>query len=223
MIRSMTVGVIALAAAPLLAVAQVSLDGVIGPEWTSATTLTVTHNAAAPVNNFGAPTNQTAGAAYNTYFRIDSGWVYFAVATNGTGGSSNGNFSNLYLGSLAAGSNIGFEVTNNHFFVPGGATGFNNLSLPVGQRAEWATNPGVIELAIPFSFFTSDPLGMGFTPTPSGGSIRWNMSQSFGYSVAGGQSFYGSQRLGTGTIPTPGAAALGAIALAGLANRRRRA
>jgi len=215
------VGTFVLAATPFAALAQVGLDGVIGAEWAGATVKTVSHDPAAPTSNFGAPTNQTAFAAYDTYFRVDSGWVYLAVATNGTGGGSAGDFANVYLGSIGAGSNIGFEVINNNFFVPGVPGNFNNLALPAGQRAEWSIASGVVELAIPFSFFQTDPLAMGFAPTPDGGTVRWNLSQSFGYSVAGGASFYGTDRLGAGVIPTPASAmVLGVAAL--VARRRRR-
>lgn len=217
------VGAVVVAASSVAAFGQVDVDGVIGTEWTGAQVNTVTYNSAAPTSNFGAPTNETVGAAYNTYFRIDAGWVYFAVATNGTGGTSAGNFANLYISSNNAGSGIGMQVTGDTFFIPSTSQPFANSSLPVGQRAVWDETPGVIELAIPFSFFQNDPLGMNFATTPNGGTVRWNLSQSFGYSVAGGQSFYGDDRLGAGVIPVPGA---GMIAFAGMAiaaGRRRRA
>ena len=82
---------------------------------------------------------------------------------------------------------------------------------------------GVIEIAIPWSFLVTNPLNaVPFTLNP-GDTILIRGSQSFGYSMAGGVSYYGANRLGAFTyvVPAPGAATL--IGLAGLvASRRRR-
>src|SRR5262249_5063687 len=62
-----------------------------------------------------------------------------------------------------------------------------------------ATSPMMIEAAFPWSVFTSDPLGMGYPLATS--EVQLRLSQSFGYSVAGG-SFYGDARLGTYPVPS---------------------
>jgi hypothetical protein len=82
---------------------------------------------------------------------------------------------------------------------------------------------GVIEVAIPYSFFMSDPLAMGFGLAST--QLRWNLSQSLGLTVAGGTGFNTpgglDERLGLITIPAPSAAAM--MCVAGLmASRRRR-
>lgn len=205
------------------AFAQTGIDGVIdlslGGDWAGpgVITNTVLYNPAAPLGNFGAPTNENHVTAYTTYMRGDGAYIYLAVAGNTSGGGSGGaglSFLNAYLSTTGTGSNIGLEVNNDRFFTPGVAGFF-----AAGAWSTYADNAttGVVEVAIPYSFFTSDPLSMGFG---SGATmVQWRLSQALGYSVAGGAS-YGNDRLGVVQLPTPGAAAL--MGLGGLAALRRR-
>ena len=201
--------------------AQTGIDGVIGSEWTGATSVLVPY----PVN--------ADQVAYRTYFRTDASYAYFAVSADSSQGgaySSAFNFANFYIGTNAGvnNSNIGMEVTNDRFFVPGVPGYYNNN---VGTGVVWSNSgTGTIELAIPFTFFTSDPLGMGIGTA----THAWfRTSQSFGYNFVSGASVnsnsspfpsgpgtYALERFGIAAIPTPGAAAL--MGVSGLAALRRR-
>jgi hypothetical protein len=207
------------AAAGSAALAQTGVDGTIGAEWAGATSILVPYS--------GASNNASADqVAYRTYFRTDATYAYFAVSqSSGDGGSYNSsvNFANLYFGTSTAinGSTIGMEVTNDRFFVPGVPGYFNNT---VSTGVVWSNSgTGTIELAIPFSFFTSDPLAMGYAPATH---VWFRTSQSLGYNFVAGSTlntnmvFGVNERFGIALIPTPGAAAL--LGLAGLAATRRR-
>jgi hypothetical protein len=219
-----------LAAASSGAFAQVGVDGAIGAEWAGATSVLVPYPSSADQ------------VAYRTYFRTDASYAYFAVSADATQGGSYSNafnFSNIYIGTQATvnNSNVGMEITNNRFFVPGVFTGgpLNDGYYPAGALTSWANSgTGTIELAIPLSFFTSDPLAMGIGPATH---VWFRSSQSFGYNLVTGSSVnpnfspfiattnpvtYARERFGIAEIPTPGAAAL--LGVGGLmATRRRRA
>ena len=110
-------------------------------------------------------------------------------------------------------------TTNQKAFIP--ATGVPTTYTTAADDIHHAVAPGVIEFAVPVSFLTSDPRGMGFPQAAS--AVQLRLSQSFGYSVAGGTSYGEAERLGVVAVPEPaglGVVALGAAALAG---RRRRA
>ena len=199
--------------------AQTGVDGTIGSEWAGATSVLVPYS--------GLSNNASADqVAYRTYFRTDATYAYFAVAQSGAdGGSFNSavNFANLYFGTSNAigSSTIGMEVTNDRFFVPGVPGYFNNT---VATGVVWSNSgTGTVELAIPFSFFTSDPLGMGYAPATH---VWFRSSQSFGYNFVFGNNlntnpvFGVAERFGIAEIPAPGAAAL--LGIAGLAATRRR-
>ena len=223
MIRTASVSlVLALASS---AFAQTGIDGVIDltpvtGDWSGpgVITNTVFFNPGAPTSNFGSPTSENHLSAYTTYMRGDGSYIYLAVAGNTSGGGSGGAgmaFLNAYLSTTGTGSNIGLEVGNDNFFIPGGAGGFSALGI-----TDWDNNQttGVVEVAIPYSFFTSDPLSMGFGTGAT--FVQWRLSQALGYSVAGGTS-YGDNRLGIIQLPTPGAAALAGVGLLASARRRR--
>lgn len=220
-----TVSILTVLAFAGAASAQVGIDGVIGAEWSApgVTVKTVSYNPAAATSNFGTPGPDNHTVAYTTYFRADSTYVYAAVAGNphqGFTGYSGLNFMNIYIGAQGLGSTVGLEVLNNNFFRPGLAGSYNGTGY--NTYASDSVN-GIIEVAIPISFFQNDPLAMGFATNAPGQGIRWNLSQSLGYSVAGGAANFGADRLGliTTAIPAPGAA--GVLGLFGaLAARRRR-
>lgn len=209
-----------------MALAQLAVDGVIGAEWSGpgVTTRSIAYDVNAPLSNFGTPGTTNHAVAYTTYFRGDSSFIYAAVAVDPAGGGSAAGlqFANLYFSSTLANGGIAMEVTNNRFFRGGVNTGGPNDDgyWPAGSYATWVSNAtsGVIELAIPTSFFFNDPLGIGFATSVD--RVRFNLSQSFGYSVAGGASNYGDERLGVYIVPAPGAAAV--LGLAGFAAARRR-
>lgn len=222
--------------------AQVGVDGVLGAEWSSTTPTSVLYNAAAPLGNFGTPTNQNHTVAYDIYLRSDSTYVYGLLKANPAGSGNDGwstanNFANLYFSTnpfgyagTASGS-IGFELLNDKAFKPGVA-GYlpGNLSsfglvtaLNAGSDYSGGGQGAVIEFALPWNYFYSDPQAAPFAPiTATNNALRLNLSQSFGYSVAGGNADYGTNRLGVLTAPVPEPASIAALGLGILALKRRR-
>lgn len=208
--------------------APVDVDGIIGLEWTGASIKSVGFNPAAAEGNFGAPTNENKYVAYDILTRNDGNYAYVALVSRadlGGATSSAHQYTNLYFGGHTS---VGFEVLSGNAFRPGlpGSYPFASLDGTANEifHSENFGSQYVIEVAVPLSFFTSDPLAMGFNTlsgAPGDSFLRLNLSQSYGYSVAGGQAFYGDDRLGSfGNIPAPSAAGL--LALAGLAASRRR-
>jgi hypothetical protein len=209
-------------AASVASAAPVGVDGTIGAEW-GAATATVSFNAAAAQSNFGAPGTENHIVGYSVYTRSDANYLYVAVAANGATGGND--FANLYFDTDAiAGSNFGIEVNNDRFFVPSAVPGpYTNDTLGL---ATYAVTAGVVELALDWSLLMTDPYGMGFPAVAPGGKVILRLSQSFGYSVAGGPT-YGVDRLGAvfaplaQSVPEPGSFALAGLALAGLGLSRR--
>ncbi|MDQ2779226.1 MAG: PEP-CTERM sorting domain-containing protein [Pseudomonadota bacterium] len=211
--------------------APVGVDGVLGPEWTGVPVALVAHDAAAPQSNFGSPGPTTAGASYSVRIRSDSDFYYGFLQITGDAASAAGNFANLYFDTdpLANnGSDVGFEITNNQYFIAG-AAGFHDASAYL--TFDSASHPGSIEFAISNSFFTSGPLaGMDYPDgyPAAAADVVLSLSQSFGYSVAGGAS-YGPTRLGSApvagaaAVPEPASMALvlAALGALGFAGRRR--
>ena len=223
---------------PTIVSAQVSVDGHLGAEWAGITPTEVFYNAAAPESNFGSPTNGADVTGYKIYMRSDATWLYTALVT--TDGRTSGGqlFANLYYSLRfgagpvgTGGSSIGFEVTNDRAFSPGNPGYFNDNGSNEIQFAtsSGAGDPDIIESAIKLSVFTNNDLGVApYAPDASPVGIRLNLSQAFGYSVAGGQAAYGDTRLGyvplsSTSTPEPATYVLvgSGLALLGIVKRKR--
>jgi hypothetical protein len=187
--------------------AAITIDGNVGgAEWSGAGVVNVGYDPGAPLGNFGSPSNVNHAEAYDIYTKGDANYFYVGLLA-----LANDNpvvlFSNLYFDTnppAADGSDLGFELTNDQAFIPGVPGYYGPVSgsgVLFASTPGTATTPNMIEAAIPWSFFTADPLGMGFPLATPGSSVTLRLSQSLGYSVAGGES-YGANRLGNVAVPT---------------------
>ncbi|THD62339.1 PEPxxWA-CTERM sorting domain-containing protein, partial [Phenylobacterium sp.] len=117
-------------------------------------------------------------------------------------GPTNGlNFANLYFDLDPAnnnGSDLGFEIGNNDAFIPGVSGSVSPLA-----GMTYALGTDSFEFSISNSYFTTAIPGLDYYPghdlAAPGGEVTLRLSQSFGYSVAGGDS-YGPDRLGSVTL-----------------------
>ena len=182
--------------------ATIVVDGTLDAAY-GAPTSSVAYNPAAPISNFGAPTNESNAIAYDIYMKEDGGNVYLFLQTNpGQGQTSAGGFANLYFDldpGQNNGSDLGFEVTNNLAFIPGVS---GSVAAPLVQ---FAGDTNHLEIMIPDSYFTAPIAGLSYYPghnfvSAADPDLTLRLSQSFGYSVAGGDS-YGDDRLGRVTLP----------------------
>ena len=224
---------------------QVGVDGSRGSEWTGITATSVLYDVAAPTSNFGTPTNKNHTVAYDIYLRSDNNYIYGFFETKPAGAGNDSYdptllFTNLYfstnpfgLGGSGSGS-IGFELQNDRAFKPGGSGylagtlssfGFVQVTVP-GTAYGSGGNPSLVEFAAPWSYFTTDPQGAPFVPLDAtNNKLRLNLSQSFGYSVAGGDADYGSNRLGVLTyspVPEPASFTILGLGVLALLKRKRK-
>ena len=223
---------VALVSAP--AAHAVTVDGTLDAAYGAAKS-TVTYLPGAPESNFQAPTPYTDAIGYSIYLTSDANYVYGFLQASGPG-QAVASFANIYWDLDPAngnGSDIGFELSPTHAdaFVAGVS---GSVDTPDVKTAASADGLG-IEFAIPTADFTGPIAGLdyqGFNGFAADGSnIVLRLSQSFGYSVAGGPT-YGDDRLGAVQVGMPTSAApepatwalmMAGVGLAGAALRRRRA
>ncbi len=208
----------ALIGASTISFSQVGVDGLLGAEWSGYTPTHVTHDDFAPTGNFGAPGPTTAGSDYDIYLRGDSQYLYGLVTVTGTPEANAGAFANLYFDldpQNANGSDWGMEVTNHQAFVPG-QPGYYGLGSNLVEDHSTGTS---VEFGLKWSYLMDggnpDVTFYGAGPVLPGGKVVLRLSQSFGYSVAGGAS-YGPDRLGAAFAPVPEPATMSMLAAGGL-------
>lgn len=197
---------------------------------------TVAYSPAAPTSNFDAPTAASNAVGYDIYSTSDTNFYYgFLRARPDRGGTGIGAFANLYFDLDPAngnGSDLGFEITNKRAFLPGYSGYAENLLIQYAI----GTNGNTLEFAIPISYFTGQIAGLNYNNpdyanqqfiSSSNPDTVLRLSQSFGYSVAGGAA-YGVDRLGRTTlvaptaVPEPASLAVFGAGLLGLSFVRRR-
>lgn len=226
MFKRFALGAFMAATAASAAQAAILVDGALDDAYGNPTA-TVFFNPAAPTGNFGMPTNENHNVGYRIYLNGSHGYVYGLLQANGP---TNGlDFANLYFNvdlTNQFGSDLGFHITAKDAFIPA-AGGFSAT-----PDIEVAVVGGAIEFAIPIKYFTAKLPGLDYTADPLGydlpvigDKVQLSLSQSFGYSVAGGVENYGSDRLGEVSLtpePSTWAMMLMGFLGAGVAIRSRR-
>jgi hypothetical protein len=204
-LKKLLIAAVATAALATSAHAGITVDGVLDADY-GAPTAQVSFNAGAAEGNFQTPSNASDNVAYAIYLHDEGGTLYGFLQADGP---TNGlNFSNLYFDLDPAnnnGSDLGFEIGNNDAFIPGVSGSVTPLA---GMTYALGTNS--FEFSISNSYFTTAIAGLDYYPgqvfTAPGGEVTLRLSQSFGYSVAGGDT-YGADRLGSftleGGVPEP--------------------
>lgn len=229
------VALLGIAALSSSAFAQVGVDGLFGAEWTGASAKSVGFDPAAGEHNFSSASNVNKWVAYDVYTRGDADFLYVLIHAMPQAGDSwdtarsAGAFANLYFKTnpqSGTGTDLGIEVTNGRAFKPG-VSGYSSagmdatnyaFAIMTGTDSANGNIGGGIEMALSWNYLNTDPAGLGFlAPTEA---VVLGLSQSWGYSVAGGSS-YGLDRLGrVEAVPEPGTMIVGA--LAGIAALRKR-
>lgn len=175
--------------------ATIVVDGSYDADYGAATS-TVDYDPGAPIGNFGAPGTTNHTTAYNIFITEQGGSVYGFLQAFGPGTPLA--FANLYFDLDRAnnnGSDLGFEVFNDRAFIPGVA----GYSGPLGLQFAVSGDGTGLEFRLPDSLFTSPITGLTYFPGQQfpgpGDDVVLRLSQSFGFSVAGGAT-YGEDRLG---------------------------
>ncbi len=205
------------------------VDGVLDAGY-GASQSTVIYDPAAPTGNFQSATNASNTVGYNIYLTDQAGTLY-GFLQGGPGTSLP--FANLYFGlnhDQVNGSIFGFELgsANPDAFTPGAG---GSVPAPATQFVAVGNN---IEFAIPNSYFEGGLTGLANTTYAQNGDIiTLRLSQSLGYSVAGGSTFYDvNTRLGevvladVSATPLPAAlplfaSGLGAMGFIGWRKKRK--
>ena len=229
-VTAATLGILALGYASV-ADAGIIVDGAYDIDYGAAKS-TVGYDPSAAQGNFSSPGTTNHLTGYDIYLKEQGGSVYgFLQATTSPGPSFG--FANLYFDLDRAnnnGSDLGFEVFNDRAFVPN-MPGYSAL---LGLQFALSADGRGLEFRIPDTFLTTAISGLSYYPGQQfavpGGDVVLRLSQSFGYSVAGGPD-YGEDRLGVVTLeasavpgPIVGAGLPGLVMVLGgfFAWRRRR-
>ncbi len=202
-IRIAAAAALMLSASPAFADTPI-VDGVVGSGEYGAPTASVATNPAAPTDNFATPGN-SATNGYNIYLNDTNDRLYGAVSQTG-GASAAPGFANLYFDldptTGTGGSEIGFEITNQRGFIAG-LPGYYDFGSRITFNTVIANGLTTTEFSIENSVFREFIAAIGASGYFPGGytsqNVRLNLSQSLGYSVAGGAT-YGANRLGTFSI-----------------------
>ncbi len=227
-IKSLSTAVLSLVllSAASAASAAIVIDGAYDADYGAAKS-TVIYNPLAPESNFAAPTNGSDTTAYSIYLTDQAGFYYgFLKAATSTGLS----FANLYFDldpQNGNGSDIVLEVTNSRIANPNNGV----YGAVAGLQFVVSADGTGIEFKVPNTVFTAAVPGVQYEAGQQfasvGSAVTLRLSQSFGYSVAGGAT-YGNDRLGAVTlvsaaaVPEPETIAILGLGLGALALSRRR-
>ena len=195
---------LSLATCVATAAQAVDVDAALDASY-GAATAHVSYDPGAADSNFGAPTQYTRWASYDIYMTTDANYWYGFFQAD-TDADIVAPFANLYFDVDPAngnGSDIGFELSSGHqdFFIPGPGANIDVGDILTATSADQHS----FEVAIPLHYFISKIAGEPYYADTQfgGGQATLRLSQTFGYSVAGGDS-YGINRLGAFATPEAG-------------------